>query len=643
MHRSRDLKSFFAILLNLVLPWAPLKAAVLPPAQSVEESKQAHEERLRRLLAFASQAPLPAAIDDNKRPDDNNRLESRDDVTRWSAITTAKILRGDNLEREEAILLDPSTQPFAEVGSSFRHPGEWCARSGDYDFSLLEYLRTLLVAREIPGSLSLQAQTVLREKLLVLKGGHFRDSFRLPCLPAWPLLKETENHRLMMAVAQYLNNQIWWEETAGDARYDNQRNGMKQTLLAMLRKIFDSHFEEYNSRPYQQFSLQALHLLYGFTHDSEVKQKARILLDYASLWMSVQSLDLRRFSPFRRQPQYRYDPVHREPWMSWQGDGEVQRWAFLAGNYGSRASQDFDFWSSPMLTAAVSHYRLPDTLLSLALDKGRNPYFIVGHHRNFEAYAAGPGYLLSAGGVFDKEAPPAVNDLRSLPRWLKNKLVNLVADWTDQQHGWSMPTVLIPEKDKSSALQQMLRFEGHPEAQRRQNSCVAPHFLCGASLEIPPAWEDCAVKRGPWTFVALDGVSCPVRLGLYLAIFRKPCVEKSCYEQSSNGSFGFVELTHEPALWEDLQANALSQGENFDWNKPFTYQTVIGEEITAIMMPKLGERSIRVYRGQGQGLTFPASLWQGERLQGLGVRTQAGRIEVEVPALQDSLVLDWGA
>ncbi len=628
------------VVLCLFCPRFAEAKEIIAPARTVEDSKRSFEDRFRKLLDLAAESPLPESRDDNGEAGDNPRLDSRDDVAALSAVMTAKILRGEDLGREEEILLDPKTKPFAAVGSSFREPGQWCARRGDYDFSLIEYLRILLVARERPGALSISAQDVIRDKLLTLRGGQFSERFRIPCLPLWPGLRDTENHRLMMAVAQYLTNQILWEDT-GEDKFKNASNGMGKTLLSMLESVFEHHFEEYNSRPYQQFSLQALHLLYGFAKDPELTRAARLLLDYASLTTSLQSLDLRRFVAFRRQPQYRYEPLTREPWVAWKGDGEVARWAFLAGNYGYRESQDFDTWSGIMLSAAVSRYRIPDEILSLAMEKARNPYYLLQHHGNFEAYAADRGYLLSAGGIFDKQAPPAIQGLDELPRWMKRLIADIVGTWNEQQHGWAMPTVLIPEADKTSRMQDLLRFEGHPDAKQRQNTCVAPGLLCGSSLEVPVSWSSCGVKRGDWTFYALDGQNCSVNLGLYLAVLQKQCEERKCREQSQNGTYGLAEVTSDASEWDTLQANALLQGEDFSWNQPYVYRTRAGYEVELVAVPKLGERSIRRVEGQGRHVKFALGVRQGERWEGFGVRVNKDGVAVKVPTKQEWFSLDW--
>src|SRR5262249_32108909 len=83
--------------------------------------------------------------------------------------------------------------------------------------------------------------------------------------------------------------------------FDNTKNGLSDFILAKLQSFVKNDFQEFNSRPYQGFSVIALENLYDFADEGRVQRGAQIVLDYLSAKFATSSNGLRRLAPFRRR------------------------------------------------------------------------------------------------------------------------------------------------------------------------------------------------------------------------------------------------------------------------------------------------------------------------------------------------------
>ena len=61
------------------------------------------------------------------------------------------------------------------------------------------------------------------------------------------MVPETENHVLMVNISKYLTNQL--------KGVDNSKNGFDLWMREHMDIFLDEFFDEYNSRPYQQYAL----------------------------------------------------------------------------------------------------------------------------------------------------------------------------------------------------------------------------------------------------------------------------------------------------------------------------------------------------------------------------------------------------
>ncbi|MEP4077187.1 hypothetical protein [Haloferula sp.] len=276
--------------------------------------------------------------------------------------------------------------PWGEIGST------WLMnRKGDYDFSLTVLTSILWLYGDDGTRLEAATRDHLLQVLLTEDGGKMR-----PKVPrTLGVVDETENHLLMTEGSRYLKNRWLHEHGDTDGRYDNKSNGMEEALLAMLSELRGAGLHEFNSQPYIGYTIAALLNLEAFSSDT-VRESARALLDQLNWKYALGSYKLRHYPPFRRRYEYAshpsltfgYQTAYMKAWLSF-GSGEIP--------------------SSKMNKAAATHalmgvclpYRLPDEVVHRAFEKEEGYLARLGHGKGAspEVYSAGPGFLLSAGGV----------------------------------------------------------------------------------------------------------------------------------------------------------------------------------------------------------------------------------------------------
>jgi hypothetical protein len=193
----------------------------------------------------------------------------------------------------------------SEVNSALRFQGikskpgttadnTFCKRTGEYDVALTGYVT---LVHKFGSLLDNDVRNHIVNGLLDLRGP-FDIGDLIPCGDFGPI--ETENHLNMMESARYLTNQILYSE-GGDPLYDNEANGLHQYMLSRLQSYLKNDFVEYNSKPYQYYTINALQNLFDFAKDRRIKMASRLVLDYISAKYAVSSNSLRRNAPYRRR------------------------------------------------------------------------------------------------------------------------------------------------------------------------------------------------------------------------------------------------------------------------------------------------------------------------------------------------------
>ena len=417
------------------VPLAPGNCAA-PTTRSLEWREQS--ELSKEILQYWAQKPL-----------DDWQTQGKIDAPR--ALMGRFALRQE-LDVANAYLI--KQMPWGNAGSTWeRHP------KGDYDFTLTGITPILFLFGDTPEVLYPKTRKHLLSTLLPLEGGEPLIYVPHTC----GLVPDTENHLLMTEGSRYLKNR--WLALHGSSlpKHDNVANGLEKWLLTLLEELRAAGLYEFNSIPYEGYTLTAMLNLEAFG-SKDIQAATRDLLDQLNWNYVLGSLSFRRFPPFRRQYTYAGDTALNgdrhvgliKVWMSMLPDGPA--------NLGSTESRHIALW------ACWSPYRLPDQTARWILNKPSDYFVCIGHgpHASPEIYSGGPGYLLSAGGVNRGE--------RSL----------LVA----------RPITLLLD-DGASDLSQVLHLAGPGKEFRQWNNTGVWRDVAAAAgpVSIPENWKPVAESR----------------------------------------------------------------------------------------------------------------------------------------------------
>jgi hypothetical protein len=391
-------------------------------------------------------------------------------------------------------------------------------------------------------------------------------------------MPESENHRLMIESARFLNNQVIVNEidpSDSNVHYiaDDQVK-VREWLLKRLQRIAKEDFVEYNARPYQRYSLAAVRNLLDFSRDQAVSTAARGIMDMAVAKMALASNQGRRIVPFRRLmetmqksiEQNGHDPKSGNLLFNGLFDGEqdadhqIALMLVYAGQtqqtpMGALARSSFD----EMIFAAASAYRPPEPVLDLAVDKS-TPYQLRVKHAAAEIYSSAPGYLVAAGGI--QSGPSSTFEIAGLS--LGGSILGIIPLSNNKDHGAAVPTTLmLAGGTERSSLETFLRILGNRQnldsdnATYDNNLCVYKGFACGLNLTTPDDMNVCFVP-GPtgspaqWSF--FDTESGPPNCGkpfaggphVMIARYLETCHNDQTGECASN--MGFFEAVGAPGV-----------------------------------------------------------------------------------------------
>jgi tetratricopeptide (TPR) repeat protein len=415
--------------------------------------------------------------------------------------------------------------------------GVWvCKTKGEYD----TFLKGLIaIVNRYADLLTPEVYDHVTGELLTLSGGHdvgietkevCCDFETLP--PPFSLLEcldppESENHILLIESTRFLTNQLLFARTQDD-RYDNQRNGLAGWLLGYLHTILKHDFHEFNARPYQRYSLNALINLHEFSSDDRVKTAARMVLDYTTVKFAVSSNRLRRIGPFRRlvsdvnslerndlvynaDPQFGFFLAYTGPVNP---DGSGGEWIQFS-------------WTIEALIAGLAPYRPPAAAYVHALTKTETVQHWLYHGerpavRGFdgtpllaspeppaggiEIYYSSPSFLLTAGGMF-------VNSGYGHDELMSFKNVGAVQS-----------TTLLPTR-ADVKFEDVIRLDIYPDNRGATNYGVHRGFACGANLRGLGKWCELThtPANEPWVFLNLaQDVPGYGKLGFWVAAYRTP-------------------------------------------------------------------------------------------------------------------------
>jgi hypothetical protein len=566
-------------------------------ATTVQESRAGFESRAERVLQYYDSQEIPERL-----------LENRF----YTMQVLGRFFLGQDFPLYSDLILDPTVVPLAKYGTDIILIPGLCQRKGDYDFKLQELVRLIYQESRLDRPrLSPAAREKIIRNLLTAKG---QDHYTHFWLGVCGRHKDTENHILMTEGSRYLTNQLLQELGETAPEYNNDKNGFHDWLLIHLQEFFKHHFDEFNSRPYQVYTVKAIGNIHSFAHEKRVKLAAEMLLNYLSALWAVQSNQGRRSVPFRRQPQF------ADLTTLIEGDGEMARFALLAGNFPYLHNQVYEgkliYGAHAQMGALTQDYRVPDLLLDLIINPQSKRYFQKIHHQGVEIYSSSPSYLISAGGIWFNRFDGA----------------------TGLNDGWARPTTLMLTEDDSADFSQWFRFEGRKLKRRQRNTCVFNNFACGLNFKIPANIpKSCVENSGDWVFYNLAAPGCKLNRGVYLATLVKPW--KGILKEADN--FGLMEVRESRELsFEQFKKLVLKQNgkQKFHQNKTNTYINSLGEPIEFQFSP-VGRSEWEIISAKGERVKRKFKHWplaEGDILKAHG----DGLIRIIHPTLKQQMILD---
>lgn len=450
----------------------------------------------------------------------------------------ARLLLKQDLAAVSTNILREDFQPWL-TGTDIAIAGSLCKRVGDYDFIMMGMLHMAYADEEAGQTLlTPEARHKLRHVLLFEKGNKHHIKFALKnCLPI--KIKDTENHILMTETARYLTNQLLRKEAlkAGmpSDEYDNDKNGFEDWFLEHLSEFLRLDFDELNSRPYQGYTMIALATLHTYAEGPRVKLMTRMILDYLSAKTAIQTMGLRRHTPFRRRLE------NLDPKDFLQADSAMSWYLFHVGNNrvytGAETAQVDDYM---YMMAAVDRYEMPPQLRDI-FHNLQQPLFQTIHGRDPEAYYLSPSFLLTAGG----------------------RHRHVFGYFTKENSVLAVPTTIIPRSEGTNT-KEVFALRGPEKWSKRNNLCVAANFACGSHLSIPASAEESAEVVGAWTFYRMKDFQ--------IAVYRKG--ERAFWEVQEPGSYEVFKqsvLNNNAADFSEKGVNTYVTSEGrrieFDWSQ----------------------------------------------------------------------------
>ncbi len=431
----------------------PVTSGNFHPDTNRHSGSDSDSELRERLLTYWSSRPLP-------------------DWTESGKVTAPRIILACLLKEKRIREVNRYLRAQRRTGT----PGSrWTLNpDGDYDFTLMALMPVLYLFGERPDLLYPETLKHLIDNLLITGVTKFKKY-----VPnTLGLVEDTENHLLMANGSYYLTNR-WlrlhgYKKTAAGKK----DSGLQGDLFACLLKLLRCGVYEFNSDPYEGYTLSALLNLQAFAEDS-IKVLANKILDRLNWAYAFGSYSFNSFPPFRR----RYDRADR---TALQGDYQGAMMKVWASFSMDSLNVTLESGRHQALWAAVMPYRPPGGVIRLATGKKKAYYVKIGHGWNSspEIYSAGPGYLLSAGGVN------------------RGKRSMIIA----------RPTVLITDA-REKDLQDVFHLEGPgKDFMAWNNTGVYKNFACAAGPVSIPADQRPLAENLNWKIF-------PLAENVYLAVY----------------------------------------------------------------------------------------------------------------------------
>jgi hypothetical protein len=497
-----------------------------------------------------------------------------DDAVRQDVFSKLVTIRGKLGEASYSLLqcgdsesTSGSPQDGVEESGGGSDLGDVAGDAADWLLKRLAFLAALALAILAAATVIGGILGALAGAITIVAGG--AAAAVLTAALTWGRIPESENHRLMIESSRYLANQ-WTLEHLGNAdpgRFDEFQAELKDWLLERFQKILSSDFAEYNARPYQRYSIIAVLNIADFANDDDLRLAARMVLDYYTAKVAIGSYQERRLVPFRRLMEGVTNLTGRQDLGSsdWDAPCPPPRNLLCFGggaDYGLELMMLYTGGGdqlepsghlaangvADMVYPATSGYRPESFVLDLALRK--RTYLQAVHHSGYEIYSAGPGFLITAGGIEtaatgELEFPPGTKPLE----------LNLVELFRNTDRGAGLPTTLMLGASGTSDISKFIRIEGQVRLTGKNhfdkgswltydgNLCVWSGFACGLNVQVPQDLDACAVAAtaddgGIWRLI--DSSACgdeyQAAPRVFVAVYRQ-CDSTDCTQNT-----GFLEV-----------------------------------------------------------------------------------------------------
>jgi hypothetical protein len=367
-------------------------------------------------------------------------------------LLLAKLMAKQDIEFVNNYLLE--SEPWGNSGTS----GALNPR-GDYDFTTVILAAILHRFKDDSTILWNRTEEHLAKNLLVEVGG--KPHRKTP--RTMGIMKDTENHILMTNISQYLKNQWFLENGYTDEDYDNSKNGLEHFLAENLKELHITGQYEFNSKPYEGYTISALLILHSYAASDELKNLCKTVLDSWDWEYMQTSSNFRKSAPFRRR-------MSRFSSTSLQDNALtsiMQAW-WLEHSKGTFQPEEIPHNQHQALSAITYDYRPPTEIW--VLDHSERLIFI-GHGKGSspEIHSRGNGFLLSAGGFQRGEASQIV----------------------------ARPIALMLN-DSANDLSDCFHINGKGKWQRWNNSGVHHRFAVGKQpVSVPKKYQPTDTK-GNW-------------------------------------------------------------------------------------------------------------------------------------------------
>lgn len=265
---------------------------------------------------------------------------------------------------------------------------------GDYDFTSIILSAILHRFSEDSTILWNKTEEHLARVLLIESGG--KPHTKTP--RTMRIMKDTENHILMTNISQYLKNQWLLKHGETDEEFDNAQNGLEQFLLDNLEELHLTGQYEFNSKPYEGYTISALLVLHAYADSEKLKKKTEEVLDLWAWEYMLTTSNFRKSAPFRRRM-----GRFKNTSLTDNASSSIMKTWYSEYKQGVFQLEDIPHNHHQALSALVYDYRPPTEIWNLNLPE---QLVFIGHGKGSspEIHSRGEGFLLSAGG-FHRGAP----------------------------------------------------------------------------------------------------------------------------------------------------------------------------------------------------------------------------------------------